>query len=198
MNKILSSYLNIEVERLTSNVINKSINNRIAGKNYKDFLIISRNSDGSIENISYDTLNISDFTRDISAYLQDVLIDLDGGNVNNLFISKKISNSKFKDIKSGILLGVSLGSINHSTLFASLGPIIPIKLVFTGQINTDLDIKVHEYGLNSIMVEIFLVIDIHEVTAMPLTSKEKKITIREPVSIDIIQGKIPSYYNLIK
>lgn len=195
LNEILTNYLDIEVERLTTNVVNKAINELIIVEDYSDILNISRSSSGEIENISYNTLQINRINGTISDYLQNVLINLDNGDIDNFFLADKIRKNKFKKIKNGILCGITLGSVRKSTLFASLGPTIPIKLVFTGQITTDLDVKVHEYGINNIMVEIFLVVNVKEITSLPITVHERDIVIKEPISIDIIKGEIPSYYN---
>ena len=52
-----------------------------------------------------------------------------------------------------------------------------------------------EYGINNVIVETYLVVTIKEQVIMPLSSKRKNIVIKEPLTIDIIQGSIPNYYN---
>ena len=80
-------------------------------------------------------------------------------------------------------------------MFANIGPTIPIKLTFIGQVNTELDVKVREYGINNVIVEMDVIVSVCEQASMPLTSKKKDIIVKEPISIEIIKGEIPNYYN---
>ena len=76
-----------------------------------------------------------------------------------------------------------------------MGPKIPIKIVFLGDINTDVEIKFEEYGINNIIVKMYLIVNVYEQASLPITSKEKKITIREIMAVDIIRGELPNYYS---
>ena len=111
-----------------------------------------------------------------------------------MFLYNQSKNMRFNKIEKGIVLDVSLGNIYHSSLFANIGPTIPIKLVFSGQTNVDIDLKTKEYGINNIMVEIDAVVTVKEITTMPISSKQKTIKVRSPISIDIIKGNIPENY----
>lgn len=182
------SYINIEVERLVSNIVNKVINEEFGNIDVKNILIIEDNS------ISYDTIKINIIERNINNRLQKELINIDYGLISNYFIPSRIKNGRFKNIKYGILCDVSIGSIRGSTLFSNIGPTIPIKLLFSSQINSNVDIEVNEYGINNAIVKMYLTVDIMEQVTMPISSKRKKITIRRPIKVDIIRGKIPDYY----
>lgn len=190
---ILKQYINIEVERLTNNIVNKSINEIMANNKYEKFLVIEKNND-VIENVSYNTSEINKLTNDVSNYIQKELLKLDDGYIDDFFISDRLKKGKFKNIKNGIICDVSLGSIKKSSVFANVGPTIPIKLVFMSQVKTDVDVKVKEYGINNIMIEVYLIVKVREVVSMPITSDSREIIVREPISIDIVRGNIPNYY----
>ena len=68
-------------------------------------------------------------------------------------------------------------------------------MTFIGQVNTELDVKVREYGINNVIVEMDVIVSVCEQASMPLTSKKKDIIVKEPISIEIIKGEIPNYYN---
>ena len=190
---ILKQYINIEVERLANNIVNKSINEIMANNKYEKFLVIDRENN-DIEKISYNTSEINKLTNDVTNYIQKELLKLDDGYVDDFFVSDRLKKGKFKNIKNGIICDVSLGSIKKSSVFANVGPTIPIKLVFMSQVKTDVDVKVKEYGINNVMVEIYLIVKVREVVSMPITSDSREIVVREPISIDIVRGNIPNYY----
>ena len=193
MNYALKKYLDVEVERLTNNIVNQAINEKIKEENLDKFLNINKEA-GQINNMSYDTEEINKITNDISSYVQDKLLEIDNGKINDYFILDRYRIGKFKKMKNGIICDVSLGTIRNSVLFANVGPTIPIKLSFLGQVNTNIDVKVKEYGINNILVKTNLVVKIREQVSMPITSKREEIVVRKPISIDIIKGEIPKYY----
>ena len=191
---ILKKYVDIEVERLTTNIINKAIHKQMVDYSYHDFLIVKKNNDGSVDKIIYDTYKINKIKNEITKNIQDLLIDIDNGNIDDYFVSDRLKIGKFKNLSNGIICDVSIGSIRNSSLFANVGPSIPIKLVFSGQISSDIDLKVKEYGINNALIEIFLVVHIKEQVIMPISSKQKTVVFREPLAIDIIKGNVPDYY----
>ena len=193
LNKVVETYIDVEVERLTNNIVNVKVDEVIKNINLNDLFLIQHEENSNVR-MSYDTKKINELKSNINRAIQDELMELDNGNIDSYFIPTRIKNGKFKNIKKGILCDVSLGSVRGSTLFANFGPTIPIRLLFSSQLNTDIDINVREYGINNAIVEVYLVIYIKEQITMPLTSKRRKIKIKDPLMIDIIHGKIPGYY----
>ena len=89
---------------------------------------------------------------------------------------------------------ISFSSLRNSTLFANIGPSIPIKLVFLGQVSTEIQTDIKDYGINNMMVSLYLVVLVKEQISMPISSMKKNVSVKVPISIDIVRGDIPSYY----
>lgn len=191
VNAILDQYINIEVERLTSNIVSRAVSEVMADEDYNSFLDVGI-KDG---HVSYNTQNINKLTDSISLIVHNKLIDLETGDVDDLFVIDRFRDGRFKKMKSGILCDISLGSIRNSSLFANVGPTIPVKLTFIGQVMAEIDVKIKEYGINNVIVEMDVIVKVREQASMPLTSKKKDIVVKEPISIEIIKGEIPDYYN---
>lgn len=185
-NKIIYNYIDTESERISNNIISNIIHKELANYDYSSLEL--RYDDG---NVVYNTSEINKLTNDISIKIQKVLDDIDNNRV-----SKYYDNSHtFKHIRNGIVCELSLGSIRNSVLFANVGPTIPIKLVFLSQNNVDIDIKTTEYGINNIMVKIYLKITLYEQITMPISSRRKEIIVKEPLTISIIRGEIPYLFD---
>ena len=191
VNAILDQYINIEVERLTGNIVNRAVSEVMSNEDYRNILQEGL-KDG---HISYKTQSINRLTDKISLYVHDKLMNLEAGDIPDLFVVDRFRNGKFKKMDNGILCDISLGSVRNSSLFANVGPTIPIKLTFTGVVNAELDVKIKEYGINNVIVEMDVIVKVREHASMPLTSKRKDIVVKEPISIEIIKGEIPDYYN---
>lgn len=194
VNLIIDQYINIEVERLTNNIVSREVSRIMVLSNHNSLLNIEKGN-GVIENISYNTKEINLLTDKISSSVHKKLLNLEAGDVEDSFFVDSTMGGRFKHIKDGILCDVSLGSVKGSTLFANIGPKIPIRLTFIGQVNTDVDVKVREYGINNVIIEVDVIVKVTEHASMPLTSKKKEIVVREPISIELIKGEIPDYYN---
>lgn len=193
LNKVIETYIDVEAERLTNNIVNNEINEIIGDDKSNDFLLYD-NSDKENIKISYDVVKINKLKNELTKRIEKRIMDLDNGNIDEYFIPKRIKNGKFKNLKKGILCDVSLGSIRGSTLFANIGPTIPIKLLFSSQIKTDIDIEVKEYGINNVIIEMYYIVYIKDQITMPITSKRKKIKVKEIFAVDIVSGSIPNYY----
>lgn len=191
---IIDQYINMEVERLTNNIVSREVSRIMVESNHNRLLNIEKGN-GVIENISYNTKEINLLTDKISSDVHKKLLNLEAGDVDESFLVDSTRGGRFKHIKDGILCDVSLGSVKGSTLFANIGPKIPIRLTFIGQVNTDVDVKVREYGINNVIIEVDVIVKVTEHASMPLTSKKKEIVVREPISIELIKGEIPDYYN---
>lgn len=177
--------MNVEAERLVNNIVSKAINDEI--KNI--------DMDLNINN----TYKLNEIEIQIDERIQRELINIDDGILDEYFIPKRVKTGRFKKIKNGVLCDISIGSIRGSTLFANIGPTIPIKLLFSSGMNSNISINVSEYGINNAIIKVYYNVDLNEQITMPISSNRKKISIKKIVAVDIINGKIPDYYaGLIK
>ena len=130
--------------------------------------------------------------------LNDYLIFKDGNGSYNitedLESSLNYNKNKYNYVKNGYLCEISFNSILNSTLFANVGPTIPVKLSFIGDIDVNIDIKTKEYGINNVVIEVYAIVDIHNQLSMPITTNKYDFRIKEPITLDIVRGEIPNYY----
>ena len=138
-------------------------------------------------------MEINKLTNDISVKIQRILNDIDASNISDYYTNN--NSNIYKHIRNGIVCELSLGSIRSSLLFANIGPTIPIKLVFLSQNNVDIDFETAEYGINNIIVKMYLKVTLHEQITMPISSKRKEIVVKEPLTVHIIKGEIPYLFD---
>lgn len=189
---LVNTYIDTEAERLANNLVSEAIHDKLADYDYN---LLNVKYEGSKENITYNTSELNKLTNRIVREIQYELDNLDEGKIKESNLLNNTRNKKFKHIKNGIICDLSIGSVRNSLLFANIGPTIPIKLIFLSQINTDIDIKTKEYGINNIIVTINLKVTLQEQITMPITSKRKNIIIEQPLMINIIKGEIPYLYD---
>jgi len=191
LNIVLLHYLDVEVERFTTNIVTKVIHEKVSLESCDDLLQV----DSETGIIQYNTAKINQLKNSLTNYAQEALTHLENGEVEFPYISDWLHIGRFPNVKKGIVCDISMGSLRGSTLFANVGPSIPIKLLYMGQVQSKIDFRSKEYGINNIMVEVYIILEIQEQVTMPISSSRKTITIEEPLSVILINGKLPNYYS---
>ena len=194
LNPILSKYVNIEAERFANNIVNTTVNEKIVQYHENDFLTITKDKDDKINSIDYNTKKVNKLLVEITDEIQEKLINLEEGKIKDLEISSNFIISNILIKKNGVLCEIPMGAIKGNILFSNIGPNIPIKLSFIGQVQSNLDTKITSYGINNIVIETNIIVEVEERITMPTTSERSIIKIVAPLSIRIIKGEIPNYY----
>lgn len=192
---IVYRYVNVEVKRFASNVVNHSINDIIAEDLDEELFYITKNEKNEVEMLDYNTKKVNEILSQITKEIQQRLINLEDGKSRYLNISDSFKASRFSKIKNGILCEIPSGSLKNNSLFVNIGPTIPIKMIFLGQVQTSLKTKITNYGINNLVIETIVHVEVEEQVSMPAMSKKSTIKIDAPLTMKIIQGVVPDYYS---
>ena len=188
-NPILSRYVNLESERITSNVVDGIITKILSDELKNDLYIIEKNEKGEIQTVEYNTNKVNKILNLVSTKIQEDLILLEEGKIKKFSISDSFYGKRFKYVKDGIVCELPMGSLSGSTLLSNIGPIIPIKMSFLGQVSCNLKSRVTNYGINNVYLETSIHVEIKQRITMPTMSKDSTIKVDAPVTIKIIFWK---------
>ena len=192
--KIIDSYISIDVKNIITNIVNISVAD-VDFDSRSDYLIYDRNSYNEIVGISYDTNVVNDYSNKLISVIQKNLLNLENGKLDDFYFSSRYKVGKYKNIKNGLLTEISLGTINGLTILSNIGPTIPIKLVFTGNVSVTIDASIKEYGINNSIITLYANVIVDAVSTMPISSRIQTVKVRRPVSVNIIKGNIPNFYS---
>lgn len=193
---MLDKYINMEAERIVTGIVTNSVNGLIKD-NFTDYLEITKNDKDDIKYITYNTKEVNSLLEVINKSIQEKLIELEEGKTTNLNIATNLKRGNFNKVKRGVVYEIPFGSLNGSSLFGNIGPSIPIKMSFIGQITSNFRIKANNYGINNLVLEAYIETEVMSQSTMPVSSKRKNIKVKVPVSVEIIEGNIPLYYGNI-
>ena len=193
-NNILYKYVNIEVKRFTTNIVNTSVNDVILTNNTSDLFIINKNKKLEIETIDINPKIINKILREVNLNIKSKLQSSEEGNTTDLEVSDIFKTGKYEKIKNGVLCELPLSLLKNNVILSNIGPTVPIKLSFSGNVKSKTSTKINSYGINNIVIEIFIIVEIDEQITMPTSSKESKLIIEAPLIVKIIQGKVPDYF----
>lgn len=187
INVILGNYIDAEIDRISAVIVDKSLRRANEEDSY-DF-IIKKNEDDYI----YNTKDINRFKDRINDIIFDEFKKLEEGNTD-VIPQQKFLKEKYPFITNGYLCEVTLNSIRNSTILGNIGPSIPIKLSFIGYVESDVEAKVSEYGINNALVEIDIIVKVSNLISMPISTRVHHSTVKNTISLELIKGDIPSYY----
>ena len=79
-----------------------------------------------------------------------------------------------KKLKNGIIYEVPVGVVFGNSLLSNIGPKIPVKIKYSGNVSLDIKTRVSEYGLNSALIEVYVLVEVTQRTILPFQSKDIK------------------------
>lgn len=185
-----------EARRIITLIINNSISKDSFSKlDMNSMLDIKRNTSGEIEMIDFNTVNVTEILDTITNLIQTNLNAVEEGNIRDLDINLRgVSDIDYEEIKEGIVYYIPMGSVSGNGLLNNLGPKIPIKLVMVGDVMTNIDSDVKEYGINNAMIVVSINVSVTILVNMSFVAKEVNIETSVPVIMKVIQGSVPDYY----
>jgi len=182
---ILLDYVRNESNNIINSFINESLS-KIIHSHSKNIIELDKNNNGDIVSLNFNNNEINQFLYDITNDVLNNLSKLEEGNYRGLNI-KNISNED-------AIYYVPSGIVFENSLMSLLGPKIPFKINLIGNINSETENSIKEYGINSSMIEVFLNIRINYQIILPFKSEIFTINKRILLESKIIQGNIPDYY----
>lgn len=180
-----------EMKRVISIIINRSINSDILNQDdMNNLFAVTKEENGEYLSITLDSIIVNKITDNISDVCEDNI--------------RLVEEGKYQELKNKFNIGeenffVPVGVIFKNTLLSSIGPKIPINLKLIGNITSGIKTDVKEYGINNSLITISSEITVEMMMILPFSSDHIYITNVVPISIKLIQGKVPEYYGgLIK
>lgn len=189
-------YAEVEVKRITSLVINKSISYQLdSGVIVDDMFSIVRNGKDEIEMIDFNTVVVNKMLSSITSLIENNLELVANGEGEKVSINLDgVSDMDYDYIGEGIIFEASAGSFVGSSLISNIGPSVPVKLSIMGDVISNLETKVSEYGINNALVEVGIKVNVDTMVSTPFVSDIVSVEVVIPISVKVISGNIPSYY----
>lgn len=193
----LTKYVESETKRIITIIINNSIRTQISKQiDSNSILITEKDDDQNITTIDFDTQNVNKISSIITSTIEKNLKLVENGNIDELNIDlNEVSDIDYQQLKDGIVYYIPVGNINGSFLINNIYPEIPIKFIMSGDVVSNIESEIKEYGINNALIELKANVSVSMIISMPFVTKEITVQTTIPLIIKIIQGNIPDYYN---
>lgn len=162
----------IRVKQIATESINKAITSQVADKGNAEALIDWKtDKNGKISGFMLNYKEHMRITSQAAEVIQSTL--------------KELHNQT-----EHIPLGQALGS----SLIASYGPNVPVKIEPQGAVKVELNTRQQDAGINMILVEVYIHIVTEVAVIIPFDVEPQVVDTEIPVSYLMVVGDVPMYY----
>lgn len=191
MAPILLEQADLEINKFSTIIVNKAISQVLEDKiNPNEIFNNTISEDGYIQAIDFNPIVVNQILSIATDVVQTNIKLLENGEL----LIDELSIKDSSKLKKGIIAEVPLGSITKNALFSNLGPKIPIRLNYIGDVASNISTKITQYGINNALVEVGIKLELTAQVILPFMTEKKKMQYDIPVAIKIIQGIVPNYY----
>lgn len=177
------------VENIVKKNVNKSLYNYVFNifdreilekEDLLDIVNLNMNDEGEVVSVDY-KFNVA------YEYLSE---GMDGlfENISNMEI-----DTAYKKSDDGVFF-VPVGLVNNNMLLDYLGFKVPCKIKFISDIDMGFKTRVTDYGMNNLLVELYLAINIKNDLMSPSTFYEFGESYEMIIASKVVMGRIPTYY----
>lgn len=193
---ILLETAELEIGKFSTIVVNKAIAQVLEDKiNTEDLFDTIMNEKGEIQTIDFNPIIVNQVLNVATSVVQNNLKLLEQGNLDTIGIyDMDLPENRIKDLKKGIITKIPIGVITGNSILANLGPSIPIRLHYIGDVNSNITTKITQYGINNALVEIGVKLQMTAQIILPFTTNKMSLDCDIPLAIKMIQGNVPNYY----
>ena len=194
LEQVIINYATVETERIANVILNDVT---FIDEDFldEDLFEISRDNEGNIELINFDTKTTNKLLKEINDNAMKRLSAIEKGNTKDLELSDSLKGTRLTFLDDGVVCDIPIGSLFHNGLIVNLTASIPIRFSFVGTVSSNIVTDVKEYGFNNALIEVGIEVTIKEKITMPHSTKSIPIKAKVNLTTQIIQGNIPNYYN---
>jgi len=190
---IYVDYAEVQTQRIAAHVINKAINSRTVNVLDVNDIIVNVPSDTK-GMIKFNTEIINRASAEIHSLVEAHLQQAESGNLSILPTEEIEFDPQAMESGEGVVFFVPLAQAANIPLLGNLGPKIPIRFNVIGQVQSTIDTKISEFGINNAVVEVNILLTVNVQIIAPLATRKSVVTQRIPVAMGLIQSTVPQIY----
>ena len=186
LGKSISYSAMIKIEELTKHYMNDTI---------KEYLNLDTNDYIKLNLVNNNIVNVDIDNNKCNFLLKNIINDLEG-NVKRIEKGEITNYHNLEMLRSnnGIVVFMPIGVATKSTLFARLGPKVPVKVSFLENVNAYVDVEVENYGINNSLIKLYIKMEVEEIVELPIVKDRNTIEYKFLISSKLVNGEVPNIF----
>ena len=93
---------------------------------------------------------------------------------------------------NGIVVFMPIGVATNNTLFARLGPKVPVKVSFLENVDAYVDVEVENYGIKNSLIKLYINMKVEEIVELPIEKDRNNIEYKFLIASKLVNGEVPN------
>lgn len=190
-------YAEVQTEKIASYVVNKAVNSRTTSVlDVNDIIVDLPSEVDNMITTKFNTEIINQVRSETTTLVKEYLEQAENGDLTHL---PNLENVEYDvgrmEAGDGIVFFVPLGQAANIPLIGNLGPKIPIRFHIIGNVHSNVESSIREFGINNAIVEVTVLLEVNVQIIVPFASKSASMEQRIPVAIGLVRGSVPHIYS---
>nr|WP_239540944.1 sporulation protein YunB [Pullulanibacillus pueri] len=165
-------------------------------KNHSQFIKRTYDDDGEVQSLTFDGLAIQQFMVERTSRVQDFLRRVEDGRISISHDEDSIIN--INDKPKGISTEIPMGSVTGIEILKNLGSTIPVHFDFLSHVQTTLERRIAETGINSTTFQLVVHVKVEVEIVLPFITEPTWVQADIPIDTESVSNKVPKNYNTDK
>lgn len=189
-------YAHVQTQKIASYVVSKAIDARTTKVlDINEIIVELPPGESEIITAKFNTEIINRVRAETTTLVKEYLEQAENGDLSRLPNLDTVEYDVGKmEAGDGIVFFVPLGQVLNIPIIGNLGPKIPIRFHIIGNVHSDVESKIEEFGINMAKVEVYIHLEVNVQIIVPFASESATVEQNIPVAIGIVSGKVPHIY----
>lgn len=197
MTPTLLQLAEVRLNKYSTAIVNRAISQVLEDKiDMSSLFSLVKNQNGEIQMLDFDPVVVNHVLNVATTVVQNNIRLMEDGDLTAVGVyDLHLSDEEILNLKEGIAVALPLGKVLGITMLSNLGPKIPVRFHYIGDVNSNITTKVTQYGINNALIEIGIHLEMTAQIYLPLTSSVKVLNCDIPIVIKMVQGIVPNFYS---
>lgn len=190
-------YAEVQTQKVASYVVSKAINSKTSSVlDVNEIIVDIPTQSNDVITTKFNTEIINQVRAETQTLVKEYLEQAENGDLSHLPNLENVEYDVGKmEAGDGIVFFVPLGQALNLPILGNLGPKIPIRFHIIGNVQSNIESSIEEFGINNAKVEVNLLIAVKVQIIIPFASKSASVQQKIPIAMGLVRGTVPHIYS---
>ena len=189
-----------KTQQLARDAINEAVNKQIAEDlQFNDLVKMEKDDKGNIVYMGWNSVVVNRVLRNTTYRVQNFLkrMELNELPMEDTTLEPDIDPNMTQEElgeQPATLIEIPVGQATNNSLLANLGPKVPVQLRVIGDVQSNFQSEITEYGINAALFQLSIHIEVNVRIVIPFSTETTTVATDIPIDTATILGEVPDFY----
>lgn len=189
-------------DRKTTEFATRAINSAVKfaeDYSFEDIANLTTDNDGGVSIVGWDSSVVNKINRAATDRVEEFFHSMNQGEPPDyddpLGESQDYGDTVDELVeRDPTVVEIPIGQATGNSVFANLGPKIPVNLELIGSVQTDIIEEREEVGINNVLITLYVFVEADVQIVIPFTTKLKNVSTKIMIDKHLVMGDVPEFY----